>query len=91
MAVVTSANVISLSANADKWNNTLRTEEIEIQAGAGGYVVNLRKASVAGAILFQATLAANESQHYSVKLRIPQTGLYLEVVSGTGTVYLYSN
>lgn len=90
MAVVTSANVISLSADTDKWSNTLRTDSIHIQAGAGGYTIALRKGSVAGAILFQAVLGANESHEYTVKLRVPQSGLYLQVTAGTGTVYLYS-
>lgn len=91
MSVVRSANVISANANADVITGPVRTEEMEIQAGAGGLTIRLRKGVVGGAVLFEAVLGANESHNYALRLRVPQAGIYVEIAAGAGTVYLYSN
>lgn len=91
MAVVRSANVISLGANADLAAGPLRTDTIAVQAGAGGVTLNLRKGSVTGAILYSLVLPANGNVTDSLKLRVPQAGVYLEISAGAATVYLYSN
>lgn len=90
MAVVTSGNVHSMAANGDTIARAIRVEEINIQAGAAGATIRLRKGVVGGAVLFEAVLAANENKNYSSRLRIPNAGVYLEIAAGAATVYLYS-
>lgn len=90
MAVVRSANVISATANADVIAGPLRIEQVNIAAGAGGLTVRLRKGSVSGAILLEAVVAASTTQNLDSSLYVPAAGIYVEVVAGAGTVFLYS-
>lgn len=91
MAVVRSANVISLSADGDVATGPLRTDTIAVQAGGAGVTLNLRKGSVAGAILYSIILAANGNTTDSNKLRVPVAGVYLQITAGAATVFLYSS
>lgn len=91
MSVVRSANVISASANGDVITGPFRIDDAQAQAGGSGFVFKLRKGTSSGAVLLEGYCAANESLQFHVRLRVPQAGAYLEVVSGSGTLYLDSN
>ena len=91
MAVVRSANVVSASANADVVAGPIRVEEINVQAGAGGITIRVRKGVVGGAVLFEAVLGANVLLNSASRLRIPAAGAYIEIAAGSGTIYFYND
>lgn len=89
MAVTRAGNAIRMAADGDIIAHAIYCNRAVVYAATDLHI-RLRKASVTGNILLEVTVPATQSLPVDVELSMPAVGTYLEIVSGTGSVTLYS-
>lgn len=92
MAVTRAGNAIRMTANADVISHAVYCNKVVVDNtdAATTLHIRLRKAVVGGNIILEVHVPVAVGSFFADEVSFPASGVYLEIVAGTGSVTLLS-